>query len=71
MKHPEARQPEYGIVIAKDVMIPMRDGIKLAAEVNEQPIAVFAFQQLIFVENVVQRRQACHEARLAVAKPVF
>src|SRR5579883_1361974 len=26
-------QPEYGIVVAKDVMIPMRDGVRLAADI--------------------------------------
>ncbi|MGH2461027.1 MAG: CocE/NonD family hydrolase [Chloroflexota bacterium] len=29
---PESR-PEYGIVIAKDVMVPMRDGVRLATDV--------------------------------------
>ncbi|MEA2597934.1 MAG: uncharacterized protein QOF01_4403 [Thermomicrobiales bacterium] len=33
MKHPEPRKPEYGMVIAKDVMIPMRDGVRLAADI--------------------------------------
>src|SRR5688572_12816672 len=26
-------QPEYGIVIAKDVMVPMRDGVRLANDI--------------------------------------
>ena len=33
MEIPEARKPEYGMVIAKDVMIPMRNGVRLAADV--------------------------------------
>ncbi|MER3436656.1 MAG: antibiotic hydrolase, partial [Chloroflexota bacterium] len=40
---PAVRPPEYGIVIAKDVMIPMRDGVRLAADiyrpaVNGEPV---------------------------------
>ena len=27
-------RPEYGIVIAKDVMVPMRDGVKLATDIH-------------------------------------
>jgi putative CocE/NonD family hydrolase len=30
---PETRSAEYGIIIAKDVMIPMRDGVRLAADI--------------------------------------
>jgi hypothetical protein len=30
---PDVRDPEYGLVIAKDVMIPMRDGVRLAADI--------------------------------------
>ena len=26
-------KPEYGVVIAKDLMVPMRDGVRLAADV--------------------------------------
>ena len=28
-----APDPEYGMVIAKDVMVPMRDGVKLATDI--------------------------------------
>jgi uncharacterized protein len=30
---PELSQPTYGIVIAKDVMVPMRDGVRLATDI--------------------------------------
>ncbi len=33
MHIPETRPTEYGIVISKDVMIPMRDGVRLAADI--------------------------------------
>ncbi|CAN5891125.1 CocE/NonD family hydrolase [soil metagenome] len=33
MKIPPTRLVEHGIVIAKDVMIPMRDGVRLAADI--------------------------------------
>jgi uncharacterized protein len=33
VKHPSVRNPEFGVVIAKDVMIPMRDGVRLAADI--------------------------------------
>jgi putative CocE/NonD family hydrolase len=33
MNIPETRPAEYGIVIAKDVMIPMRDGVRLATDI--------------------------------------
>lgn len=33
MKHPEARPAEYGIVVAQNVIAPMRDGVKLAADI--------------------------------------
>lgn len=41
---PAVRPPEYGIVIAKDVMIPMRDGVRLAADIywpaiNGEPVS--------------------------------
>lgn len=35
MEHPEVRAPEYGMIIAKDVMIPMRDGVRLAADIYQ------------------------------------
>src|SRR5215213_4762948 len=38
VKHPGAREPEYGMVIAKDVMIPMRDGVRLAADVYKPAV---------------------------------
>jgi putative CocE/NonD family hydrolase len=29
----EARSADYGVVVAKNVMIPMRDGVRLAADI--------------------------------------
>ena len=31
--HMSASEPEYGIVVAKDVMVPMRDGVRLATDI--------------------------------------
>ena len=28
-----ASQPEYGILVARDIMVPMRDGVRLATDV--------------------------------------
>ena len=33
MSEAQPSQPEYGIVIAKDVMVPMRDGVRLATDI--------------------------------------
>lgn len=38
MNTPEIRPAEYGIVIGKDVMIPMRDGVRLAADIYRPAI---------------------------------
>ena len=29
----EGSQPEYGVVVEKDIMVPMRDGVRLAVDV--------------------------------------
>ncbi|MBX3071676.1 MAG: CocE/NonD family hydrolase [Thermomicrobiales bacterium] len=33
MEFPEPRPPEYGIVVAENVMVPMRDGVHLATDI--------------------------------------
>ncbi|MEA2526783.1 MAG: uncharacterized protein QOF73_4010 [Thermomicrobiales bacterium] len=33
MEYPEVREPEYGIIVAENVLLPMRDGVRLALDI--------------------------------------